>query len=369
MRIVLPALLSFLICGVHARAGVPQTTLHHRNFFYVGAQYVKQGDSTIMEGAMYVERLTPQHVTQPFPLLIIHGRGMTGTNFLNTPDGRRGWGDFFLSKGYEIYLIDQPARARSPFQAGVDGPQSTFDTYSIESRFTATGRFKFWPQATLHTQWPGNGSMGDPVFDAFYASTVPSLISEEETSVKMKNAGSSLLDKIGPVVLMTHSQAGALGWVLGDSRPDLVKSIVALEPVGPPFVNAIRPPVGPARPFGIAEIPITYDPPVSSPGDIKREVIDIGDSSLYTCFQQAEPARKLVNLMNIPTLVVTSEAGYHTIYDSCTVNYLEQAGVGVDHMRLEDVGIHGNGHMMFMEKNNIEIAELVEQWIAKTNAK
>ncbi|KAF9452026.1 alpha/beta-hydrolase [Macrolepiota fuliginosa MF-IS2] len=341
-------------------------TLHHRNYFYVGGQYVAQGNSSIMEGAMYVERLTPQHVTQPFPLLIIHGHAMTGTNFLNTPDGRQGWGDFFLSKGYEVYIADQPVRGRSAFQASVDGPQSTYDTFTIESHFTATERFKLWPQATLHTQWPGNGSMGDTIFDSFYASTVPSLVSEEETTVKMKNAGPVLLDKIGPVVLLTHSQSGPLGWVLGDSRPNLVKSIVSLEPSGPPFANVLLPPIGPARPFGITEIPVAYDPLVSSADDLKREVI--GNSSLFTCFQQAAPARKLTNLMKLPVLVVTSEASYHAVYDGCTVNYLKQAGVGVEHINLGDVGIHGNAHMMFMEKNNIEIAELVERWIVKTNA-
>jgi hypothetical protein len=30
---------------------------------------------------------------------------MTGTNFLNTPDGRLGWGDFFLSQGYEVRRV------------------------------------------------------------------------------------------------------------------------------------------------------------------------------------------------------------------------------------------------------------------------
>lgn len=39
--------------------------------------------------------------------------------------------------------------------------------------------------------------MGDPIFDSFYASTVPSLVSEEETAVRMRNAGPALLDKIG----------------------------------------------------------------------------------------------------------------------------------------------------------------------------
>ena len=27
---------------------------------------------------------------------------MTGANFLNTPDGRPGWADYFLSQGYEV---------------------------------------------------------------------------------------------------------------------------------------------------------------------------------------------------------------------------------------------------------------------------
>lgn len=156
-----------------------------------------------------------------------------------------------------------------------------------------------------------------------------------------------------------------MGWVLGDSRPNLIKSIVALEPSGPPFINVIFPPVEPARPFGITETPVAYDPPVTSAEDLKTEVVS--NSSLFTCFQQANPARKLTNLMKFPILVVTSEASYHAIYDGCTVNYLKQAGVGVEHINLGEIGIHGNGHMMFMEKNSVEVAELIERWIVKTN--
>jgi len=58
------------------------------------------------------------------------------------------------------------------------------------------------------------------------------------------------------------------------------------------------------------------------------------------------------------------------VYDGCTAEYLAQAGVTVEHIRLENVGIHGNGHMMFMEKNGLQIAEdVVERWIHKTFAK
>lgn len=170
-----------------------------------------------------------------------------------------------------------------------------------------------------------------------------------------------------PVILLTHSQSGPLGWVLGDSRPNLVRFIAALEPSGPPFMNVIFPPIVPARPFGITETPVVYDPPLSSADDLKAIVA--GNSSLFTCFLQASPVRKLVNLMKIPILVVTSESSYHAVYDDCTVDYLRQAGVSVEHIKLGEVGIHGNGHMMFMENNNIEIAELIQKWIVKIGEK
>ncbi|KAG6833594.1 hypothetical protein H0H87_004221 [Tephrocybe sp. NHM501043] len=339
-------------------------TLHRREYFYVGERYTTLRSSNIASGQIYVEHLTPPKVTRPLPLLFIHGNGMTGTNFLNTPDRRPGWADYFLSKGYEVYLVDQPSRGRSPWQKDIDGAQSTFDVLTIESRFTATQLHNLWPQASLHTQWPGNGSVGDPVFDGFFASMTPSLSNATEAAMKMKAAGSALLDRIGPVILLTHSQSGQLGWILGDARPSKVRAIVALEPLGPPFTNAVFPPFSPARKYGVTDISIEYFPPASSPEEITK--VAVTSSPSFRCFQQTSPPRKLVNLAYIPVLVVTSESGYHSIYDDCTVQYLEQAGVPVNHIRLEDVGIRGNGHMMFMEKNSLQIAEeVIQSWLSK----
>ncbi len=70
----------------------------------------------------------------------------------------------------------------------------------------------------------------------------------------------------------------------------------------------------------------------------------------------------------MPILVVTSESSYHRAYDHCTVKYLEQAGVRVTWIKLENVGIHGNGHMMMLEKNNLEIAAVMSRWVAKALA-
>ena len=68
----------------------------------------------------------------------------------------------------------------------------------------------------------------------------------------------------------------------------------------------------------------------------------------------------------VPTLILQSEASYHAGYDYCTVRFLRQAGVNVDFIKLEDVGILGNGHMMMLEKNNQEIAKVMTDWLQKS---
>ena len=75
-----------------------------------------------------------------------------------------------------------------------------------------------------------------------------------------KDAGAALLDRIGPAIVLTHSQSGAFGWLIADARPRLVKAIVAIEPAGPPFEATIIG-TGKARACGPTDIPITYDPP------------------------------------------------------------------------------------------------------------
>ncbi|KAL0949797.1 hypothetical protein HGRIS_009834 [Hohenbuehelia grisea] len=358
---ILPAVV-LSAAAPHRRSAVVGT-FHRRSYFYVGGAYSQLDDFTTATGQIFVERLTPEKVTQPLPVMFIHGRGMTGTNFMNTPDGRLGWADHFMSQGFEVILVEQPERGRSSWVLGIDGPQDVPDTFLVQSRFTASQRFNLWPQAKLHSQWPGNGSVGDPIFDNFFKSVMPSLVSEEESSIRIRDAGSELLDKIGPVILLTHSQAGQLGWILADSRPSKVKAIVALEPIGPPFINAVFNTV-PARPFGVTEVPLRFSPPISSAHDLSPVIVDTGTN--FTCFQQRAPARKLANLANIPVLIVTSQSSYHSVYDACTATFLQQAGVAAEHVRLENVGIEGNGHMMFMEKNNLAIADnVVLKWLRK----
>lgn len=340
-----------------------QHALSTRDFFYVGGKYAGSPGNEVMAGQMYVEILRPQIVSQNYALVFFHGAGQTATNWMGTPDGRTGWADYFLEQGYVVYLVDQPARGRSPWHPSVNGPLQARPPDWVEERFTAPEIKHIWPQATKHTQWPGSGRKGDPVFDAFYATQVEGLESAVETQTLVRAAGAALLDRIGPAILVTHSQSGAFGWLLADARPKAVKGIVAMEPNGPPFRDAVFD-ENKNRAWGLTDIPISYAPPARSPEElaiVQQPKPDAPD--LVRCWEQTDPPRRLVNLQGIPVLIVTAEASYHAPYDHCTAKFLAQAGVPNSHFRLEEHGIHGNGHMVMIEKNNLEIAALIQGWV------
>jgi pimeloyl-ACP methyl ester carboxylesterase len=354
--------------GAMAQSGKPGSG-PLQGYFFVGGRYVNTAAGPMMERQMYVEYRFPAKITQRYPIVMIHGAAQTGTNFTGTPDGRKGWAEYFVEKGYAVYVIDQPTRGRSPWLESV-GPMIRFPADQVEQRFTAAANFNLWPQAKLHTQWPGEGPLkgmrGDPVFDQFYSSQVQYIGVNTIVEELNRDAGAALLDHIGPSIVMTHSQTGAIGWVIANARPKLVRAIVAAEPSGPPFINAVFA-TNRARPYGLTETPLAYDPPVTHPSQLKpvRQAQPDGPN-LERCYTQGEPVRKLANLQNIPIVILAAESSYHAVYDHCTAKYLVQAGVPATFVRLEDVGIRGNGHMMMIEKNNLEIADFIDKWLGKT---
>jgi pimeloyl-ACP methyl ester carboxylesterase len=361
---------------VEAPSGkLPPLEIAQEGYVFAGGKYSTVKDTQIMSGQIYAEFQIPAHRTHLYPIVFIHGGAQTGTNFTGTPDGREGWAQFFLRRGYAVYVVDQAGRGRSAYANSEYGPQTTSTLDFVQQRFTAIENYNRWPQAHLHTQWPGKGTPGDPIFDQFYASQVQAMASfpvqQEFTSAGIL----ALLEKIGPAILLTHSQSGAAGWPVADAQPDRVKAIIAVEPSGPPFVNVDNVPApewfrdapDQQRPWGITAGPITYSPPAANTSDlaiVRQEQPDGPD--LSRCWLQKSPARQLPNLQKMPILVITSESSYHRAYDHCTVKFLEQAGVHATWMKLADAGIHGNGHMMMLEKNNADIAALMSRWIDKT---
>ncbi len=356
--------------AVHAQERGP-LVLARSSYFFVGGKIDRTIEGSPMVGQMYVEYMLPQRQRHPFPIVMVHGGSQTGTNFTGTPDGREGWAQFFARRGYAVYVVDQVARGRSAHWSQVHGPVQPSRLPFAEQRFVAPERYKQWPQAHLHTQWPGAGTPGDPIFDQFYASQFPSIVSFPKQQGLNRDALIALLDKIGPAILLTHSQGGAFGWPVADARPALVKALVAIEPNGPPAYNVdnVGAPEwyrdsGAAKSSGLGEVPLTYDPPLADGANLAFVRQDKPDQpDLVRCWLQQEPARRLTKLAGIPTVIVMSEASYHAGYDHCTAAYLTQAGVRNTLIRLADVGVRGNGHMMMIEKNNLEIAGVIAQWL------
>jgi pimeloyl-ACP methyl ester carboxylesterase len=116
----------------------------------------------------------------------------------------------------------------------------------------------------------------------------------------------------------------------------------------------------------MTNLPVHYDPPVREASElqpVRQEKPDAPD--LLPCWVQREPAHKLVNLQAIPVLNISGEASYHRPYAHCVAKWLNQAGVKTDYVRLEDVGLPGNGHQMMSEKNSAGIAKFMQGWIDK----
>jgi pimeloyl-ACP methyl ester carboxylesterase len=344
-----------------------------QGYLFAGGRYTDIGGRRVMTGQLYAEFQIPQNLAHSYPVIMVHGGSQSGTNYTGTPDGREGWAQHFLRRGYAVYVVDQVGRGRAAYRADPYGAVRDPEVDGAQQRFAAIKRQQLWPQAALHTQWPGGDAPGDPVFDQFFASQLPTIADFTRQQELNREALIALTDKIGPSILLTHSQSGAFGWPVADARPDMVKALLQVEPSGPPFYEIGLDYVGPpefyragnkARPWGLASVPLTYDPPASAPEElIPVQQPEPDRPGLARGWLQREPARQLPNLKKMPILIITGEASYHAVYDHLTVKFLEQAGVHPTFIQLKDVGVRGNGHMLMLEKNNAEIAAVMLNWL------
>ena len=344
--------------------------------FYVGGHYVGTPGNETMDGAMYVEVWVPKDIRHPYPLVFVTGGGGQGVySLIETPDGRPGWAYDFVNQGYTVYMMDYPFTGRSAYVPGVDGNITPPRSGPLMEEVWSGGRpastpQSSWPQAKKYSQWPSDapnkGKMGDPVFD-YFAKTELQSVSNPKNAEIITDTVVQLLDMISqPVILMVNSGVASSGWAVADARPKLVKGILAAEPVAPPIENAERGATGPGRLWGVTNLPIHYDPPVKDPAELKPVREEKADGpDLIPCWIQQEPAHKLVNLEGIPVLEFSGEASYHRPYSHCVAKWLNQAGVKTTFVRLEDVGLPGNGHQMMSEKNSAGISKFMMSWLDK----
>lgn len=339
---------------------IDQSSLKARGYFYVGGTYKGAPGKRHMGGQMFVEVYVPNVIRAPYPIIMFHGAGQTNLNWLGTPDGRMGWADYFVEQGYVVYLAEQPARGRSAYHPQEDGPRIFHPVEALEQRFTSTRGS--WPSASLHTQWPENGrTIGTEIFDQFAASQVEYLPDNGLSQKLVLDCAKDLFKKTGPAILLTHSQAGPFGWNIADAYPDMVKAIVALEPSGPPFSNDLS--CNQAKNYGISELPLHFEPPIQTVSDFQLKLHHSGVEGERDGWVLNNQEYRLPRLSQIPILILTAEASYHAQYDHLTSHVLKQLGVEHDFVKLADAGIHGNGHMMMLETNNLTIAAYIRNWL------
>ncbi len=400
-----------------AAASGPMLDLAEWTYFFVGVERAELARATYVNGKqMYVEVFVPAQVRHPYPMVLVHGGGGQGLDWMGTPDGRRGWAPILLEEGYKVYVVDRPGHGRSPYHPDVNGPfgAQSLTLESLSGRFTPPNSAvpDNGPYRRLHNQWPGTGEVGSVDLAQMVAgqggsyvnnappgaapggggrgrgargapgAQVPRCWSADAVERSRRrqlppcsvrrvhrpegpirntscgvNAARLLLDKIGPAIIMTHSAGGPFGWLVAEVRPNLVKGIIAVEGGGQPFAGA--------NVWGMSTIPVTYDPPVSDPSEIKTKPVAAPEPGVNPYLLQEEPARKLKNLQNIPIVIVTAEASFASPGNPGAVAFFKQAGCKAEELRLANLGVHGNGHMMMLEKNNREVLKPILSWVEK----
>src|SRR6266571_3102473 len=258
---------------------------------------------TITVNQMYVQYRIPKTVSGP-AIVMVHGSGHTGATYETTPDGREGWATYFARKGYPVYVIDHSGRGRSGFnptvinRARAEANAALLPDIQIAPRERAWYFFRIG--ATYPTPFPGAG-----------ANTVQAL--------------GALLDKIGPAVVMVHSQSGAYGMDLVRARAAKMLGFINIEgncaPVTPDEVVKIY--------SKVPLLSVWGDNSQGAPGPN-------GDERRNGC--------------------------------AATVTAIKSAGGAAKFLLLPEAGHKGNSHMLMLDKNNLQIADLIIGWVGESVA-
>lgn len=329
-----------------------------RGHWWVGAR--RHPDTDAIHSPMYVYWEAPATITQPYPIVLVHGGGGQGLDFMTTPDGRPGWVDLLVARGWLVFVVDRPAHGRSPYIPELMGPPGPpLPDAVLRTIFGLDTGPDSPPFISRHDQWPGDATdPSDAAYLQFAAAGGPFPANSAERQSVERDRMIELLERTGPAVLVGNSLGGPCSFLVADSRPDLVAALVQLEPVGPAFATTFGPDT---LQWGPAGAPLAYDPPVASPDGIA--LVEAGGYQL-----QAEPPRQLPRLGMVPTVVVTSEASVFTESGPQLVAFLRQAGCRAEHLALVDHGIHGNSHGIMFERNHAEVLDVVLEWVSNNLA-
>ncbi len=272
----------------------------------------------------------PQNDTG-LPMVYLHGYGQSRMGWMTTPDGRDGWSTMFLQKGHSAFLVDQPGRgeAGAATQMTTDG---MLDAWAADSKEYKPGDQAWYthfrigrvaPERYEGSQFPE----GDDVQNQFFRQMTPNTTTFDQAACAdaLGHVMADVKAMTGKkAIFVTHSQGGAVGW---DVPVENIAAIVAIEPGGTPQPGSEQ-----YKRLLEAKIPIVVyfgDYIDNGPEDIMSTGFwkNVRDGALAFAEQY------------------NADGGNATVVD------------------LPKVGITGNSHFMFQERNNAVIADHIETWI------
>ena len=270
-----------------------------------------------------------------FPLVLWHGIGQFSKTWETTPDGREGYQNIFVRRRFSVYVMDQPRRGN----AGRSTVEATISPVPDEQGWFGTFRVGIWPEYFPGVQFARDSE----TLNQYFRSMTPS-IGPIDMEVNT-DAASALFQKIGPAILVTHSHSGGMGWKTAIKNPN-VKAIVSYEP-GSGFVF----------PEGEVPAPIASSAgPLEALGVPREDFLKLARIPIIIYFGDYIPAKPDPN---------PGADGWRARLDMARIwaEAVNRNGGDVTVIHLPEKGIKGNTHFPFSDLNNMEIADLMSEWL------
>ena len=271
------------------------------------------------------------------PLVLWHGAGQFSKTWETTPDGREGFQNIFLRRRFGVYVLDQPRRGR----AGRSTLPITITPTPDEQFWFGIFRIGIWPDF-----FPGVQFSRDPEASNQYFRSMTPNTGAFDMEV-LSDAVVALFNRIGPGILVTHSQGGGPGWLTAMKSPN-VRAVAAYEP-GSGFV------------FPDGEVPPAMP------------------SAAGTLEGVAVPLAQFMQLTKVPIVVyfgdnIPEQPTANPGQDNWRVrlamarlwrDVINRRGGDVTLVHLPDIGIRGNTHFPFSDLNNLAIADQLSKFFAE----
>jgi pimeloyl-ACP methyl ester carboxylesterase len=271
------------------------------------------------------------------PLVFWHGHGQSAKTWETTPDGREGFQNIFLRRRFPVYLIDQPRRGRAARSTQPINIAATPD----EQLWFGIFRLGAWPDF-----YPGVQFSRDPeALNQFFRQMVPNT-GPYDAQVNTESV-SSLFNKIGPGILVTHSQSGGPGWRTAIKNRN-VRAVVSFEP-------------GFDFPFPEGEVP-----PSMTLGGRPLSAITVSQSDFMLLTKIPIIIYYGDNIPNKPS-VNPGQEQWRIFFEMAKRwrDVVNRHGGDVTIVHLPEIGIRGNTHFPMSDLNNVQIADQLSNFLSE----